>query len=141
MLAITAILFAGVIWRYFLVAPLPWTDEVARMLFVWLAFVGAALGVKRGLHASVALLNQRMSPRWRTVTGLFGILVVSSVACVLLVVGSRQADESFVHEAMPVTGISMGWMNIAVPISGLLMLIYLVPHLRRLLLTPPVNGE
>ena len=44
--AITVILFFGVVWRYFLTDPLTWSDEIARALFVWLSFVGAAVAVR-----------------------------------------------------------------------------------------------
>jgi TRAP-type C4-dicarboxylate transport system permease small subunit len=132
MLAVTGILFSGVVWRYFLVDPLPWTDEVARMLFVWLAFIGAALGVKRGLHASVALLSQWMPPLAHRALMLFGCLVVAAVAFVLVYVGVEQTVSAF-SQVMPVTGISKGWTTVVVPISGVLMFLYLAPRARQIL--------
>ena len=60
MLAIAGVMYAGVIWRYLFGDPLGWSDEIARLLFVWLAFVGAAIGVKRRLHASVSVLSSRL---------------------------------------------------------------------------------
>jgi TRAP-type C4-dicarboxylate transport system permease small subunit len=133
MLAITLILFAGVIWRYFLVNPLTWTDEVARMLFVWLGFIGAAVGVKAGLHASVSILAHRLPPAWRRIANLLSMLVVAIVALVLVVVGAKQTIESFKHEIMPVTGISNGWSQLAVPIAGLLILAYVAIQVRLVL--------
>src|SRR3954462_12888104 len=41
------ILFAGVVARYGLHRPLIWSDELASMLFLWLAMLGAAVGVRR----------------------------------------------------------------------------------------------
>lgn len=135
MLAITGILFSGVVWRYFLVDPLPWTDEVARMLFVWLAFVGAAIGVKRGLHASVALFSHWMAPAVHRVLMLFGCLIVAAVAFVLVYVGVKETIAAF-RQVMPMTGISKGWTTVVVPISGVLMLLYLAPRTRRFLQSP-----
>jgi TRAP-type C4-dicarboxylate transport system permease small subunit len=128
MLAITTILFAGVVWRYFFAAPRAWPDEIARLAFVWLAFIGAALGVKRGLHASVTILADRLPPHARRLCALLVVVVTAAVAIVLVVVGGRQTASAFGQEAMPVTGLSTGWSNLPVPISGILMLIYLVPH-------------
>ena len=135
MLAITAILFSGVVWRYFLVDPLPWTDEVARMLFVWLAFVGAAIGVKRGLHASVAAFSHWMPPAAHRALMLFGCLIVAAVAFVLVYVGVKETITAF-RQVMPMTGISKGWTTVVVPISGVLMLLYLAPRTRRALQSP-----
>jgi hypothetical protein len=39
------ILFAGVVSRYFLHRPLVWSDELASLLFLWLASLGARDGI------------------------------------------------------------------------------------------------
>src|SRR4051812_50084653 len=42
-----AILFAGVVARYGLHRPLIWSDELASILFLWLAMLGAAGAFRR----------------------------------------------------------------------------------------------
>lgn len=49
-LAEIGILFAGVVARFVLNAPLIWSDELASILFLWLAMLGAVLAVQRGSH-------------------------------------------------------------------------------------------
>src|SRR6476469_6761877 len=44
------ILFAGVISRYFLQMPLVWSDELASLLFLWLATLGAVVALRRNEH-------------------------------------------------------------------------------------------
>jgi hypothetical protein len=41
----TAILLSGVVARYVLHAPLTWSDELASILFLWLAMTGAVVAV------------------------------------------------------------------------------------------------
>jgi len=126
MLAITLVLFAGVVWRYFFVDPLTWSDEISRLLFVWLAFVGAAVGVKRGSHSAVAFFEARMPAHWRRVMALIALAAIAVMACVLLYAGAVETAEN-TGQLMPVTRVSRGWQYAAVPFSGALMLIYLVP--------------
>src|SRR5262249_22676106 len=45
-----AILFAGVVARYVLRQPLIWSDELASILFLWLAMLGAAVAFRRSEH-------------------------------------------------------------------------------------------
>jgi TRAP-type C4-dicarboxylate transport system permease small subunit len=130
MLAITLVLFAGVIWRYFFVDPLTWSDEISRLLFVWLAFIGAAVGVKRGSHSAVVVFEARMPRRWQRPMALFALAVMAVMAGVLVYTGIRETIAN-IAQAMPVTRISRGWQYVAVPISGGLMLIYLVALTRR----------
>src|SRR5438876_6551591 len=44
------ILFAGVVARYGLRQPLIWSDELASILFLWLAMLGAAVAFRRSEH-------------------------------------------------------------------------------------------
>src|SRR6476619_8270724 len=44
------ILFAGVVARYGLHSPLIWSDELASILFLWLAMLGSAVAFRRAEH-------------------------------------------------------------------------------------------
>ncbi|MFW3615439.1 TRAP transporter small permease [Billgrantia antri] len=54
---------ANVLGRSVLNHSLPWADELARMLFIWLIFVGAAAAFARYEHIAVDLLVRRLKPR------------------------------------------------------------------------------
>ncbi|MES1264236.1 MAG: TRAP transporter small permease subunit, partial [Variovorax sp.] len=45
-----AVLLAGVVARYVFHYPLIWSDEVASILFLWLAMLGSAVAFQRGEH-------------------------------------------------------------------------------------------
>jgi TRAP-type transport system small permease protein len=50
----------GVLTRYVTAQPAPWAGEVAQMGFAWVVFIGAAAGLKRGMHVSIDLLTARL---------------------------------------------------------------------------------
>ena len=50
MVVLCADVFLGVFSRYVLMSTFTWYDEIARLLFVWIVFLGAAVGVRRGTH-------------------------------------------------------------------------------------------
>src|SRR5579859_992571 len=61
------ILSGGVISRYVFDAPLLWSDELARFLFLWLSMLGAVVALRRGEHMRLSVLVNRASPgvrRW-----------------------------------------------------------------------------
>lgn len=140
MLGITLILFAGVIWRYFLVDPLTWSDEISRVLFMWLAFIGAAVGVKRRLHSSVTVLTVRMRPAGQRAATLLALLVTAVMGAVLLYTGAHETVNNF-KQVLPVTGLSRGWLYLAVPVSGALILAYLVPQVLSVLRGVPLPSH
>jgi hypothetical protein len=72
-LAEIVVLFAGVIARYVFTRPLVWSDELASILFLWLAMLGAVVALRRGEHMRMTALVSRSargrapcSRRWRS---------------------------------------------------------------------------
>ena len=51
--ALVANVFAQVVVRYVTYQPLAGTEEIARLLFIWICLLGAAIGAKRGTHFAV----------------------------------------------------------------------------------------
>src|ERR1700745_747003 len=49
-LAESVVLLAGVIGRYVFHSPIIWSDELASILFLWLAMLGAVVAFRRDEH-------------------------------------------------------------------------------------------
>src|ERR1700738_4400180 len=64
-----AILSAGVFTRYVLGNPLVWSDELATLVFLWLAMLGSVVAYRRGEHISLSVLVRRAPPRNRKILG------------------------------------------------------------------------
>jgi tripartite ATP-independent transporter DctM subunit len=61
------LLFVGVVARYVFHHPLIWGDELAEILFLWLAMLGAAVALHRGLHMRMTAIVNKAGPRRRHV--------------------------------------------------------------------------
>ena len=55
----------GVFSRYVLQNTFQWYDEIARLCFVWMIFLGAVVAVQRGAHFRLHLVVDRLGPRGR----------------------------------------------------------------------------
>jgi tripartite ATP-independent transporter DctM subunit len=66
-LAEIALLFSGVIARYAFHHPLVWGDELAGILFLWLAMTGAATALHRGTHMRMTAIVNRARKEWATI--------------------------------------------------------------------------
>ena len=131
MLVLVVDVFLGVWSRYVLQATFQWYDEVARLCFVWIVFLGAASAVRRGAHFRLHLLIDRFGPRLRRATDLVVGLLVVAFGGVLVAgglamwpVARRQVSDSL--------ELSMVWFYAALPIGGALMILFSVPQLWRL---------
>jgi TRAP-type C4-dicarboxylate transport system permease small subunit len=87
---------AQVVLRYFFGDPLTWSDELARYLFVWCAFVGWIIAARKRSHLGIALVAERSPPRVKAAIELVGALAAVAFAGVLLYYGlqitARNAD-------------------------------------------------
>jgi len=60
MFAMAVIIIAGVLFRYFLNAPIFWAGEVSIYLMIWISFLGGSLGLKNKSQAAVLILVERL---------------------------------------------------------------------------------
>ncbi|MEJ8824885.1 TRAP transporter large permease subunit [Variovorax humicola] len=124
------LLLAGVIARYFLHTPLIWVDEVASILFLWLATLGAVVALRRGEHMRMTALVAKVSPGTRAFLDTVGL--AAALAFLLFIV--YPAFEFATGEAdvtTPALEISNAWRAAALPAGfGLMALMAAIRLLR-----------
>lgn len=83
--------FVNVVLRYGFGSGIPASEELARLLFVWMVFIGATLAYPMGEHMAFTGLVARLRSRPRAMkvmTVLIRVLVI--LACVLVAIGAWQ---------------------------------------------------
>jgi TRAP-type C4-dicarboxylate transport system permease small subunit len=89
--------------------PLPWTDEAAVILYIWVILWAAAVVVPEREHVVFDLLWNSVSLRTRKVMLIVGNLMIGGLSLVGL-----PASWDYVHfmvrEGSPVLGIPMMWV-------------------------------
>jgi tripartite ATP-independent transporter DctM subunit len=112
----TVILFAGVVSRYVFNAPLTWSDELASILFLWLAMLGAVIALRRGEHMRLTTFLNLMPPRGRAWVETLGTCVVALFVGLLLRPAYEHFDDQWVvttpalewHDGVRVAAIGVG---------------------------------
>ena len=125
------ILLAAVIARYWLDTPLVWSDEVASLLFLWLAVLGAVIAFRRGEHMRMTALVARLSPSGQALADT--LAVTASLAFLVMQV---PAAFRYAHEEAailtPALEISAAWRASALPVGlGLMAVTTLLRLLRQ----------
>jgi len=127
MVALTLDLMLGVFSRYVLVRTFTWYDEIARICFVWVVFLGAAVGVRRHTHFRLHLLVDRMPLRAQRAIAILGQLVVIGFAAALVQQGWAFVELGRLQQT-PVMGLSKAWVYLAMPTGGALIILFsLIP--------------
>ena len=87
MASIVVIMFAQVLFRYVFNQSLSWSEELAKFIFVWLTFMGAAVCIKERTHIGVEFLMERLSEKWKKYLNLFQTVLITLFNVILSVVG------------------------------------------------------
>ena len=116
------VLLAGVISRYVFHNPIVWSDELASLLFLWLAMLGAVVALRRGEHMRMTALTGKASPPRRAFLDVLAI--VAALTFLLLIV--EPAYEFAAEEAvvtLPALEISNAFRAAALPVGCGLMIV------------------
>ena len=73
---ILIVVILQVFFRYVAQIVVPWTEEAARYLCIWMVFLGAAAAVAKKSHICVTFLVERVPEKLRYFFNLFSLLVV-----------------------------------------------------------------
>jgi tripartite ATP-independent transporter DctM subunit len=123
-------LFAGVVARYGLQRPLIWSDELASILFLWLAMLGAAVAFRRSEHMRMTAVVANAKPAMRAYLDV--VATSAALAFLLLIVGPAYQyayEESFI--TTPALQIPNIWRAAALPVGVCLMALFALLRLVR----------
>ena len=125
------VLFTGVTARYVFHAPLVWTDELASILFLWLAMLGSVIALQRSEHMRLTAIvgNMSIANRART-EALASAAVAVFLVMVLPSAWDYAADEWFIET--PALGIHNTYRAMAIPVGAALMVVTALLRLWRL---------
>jgi TRAP-type transport system small permease protein len=100
------LVFGNVVLRYALNTGITYSEELSRIFFVWLTFLGAVVAMREHAHLGVDSLLRRLPPRAAQAAVLLGHALMLW-ATWLMISGSWAQAAINLHVAAPATGISM----------------------------------
>ena len=129
----------AVVMRYVFNRPPVWTDEVVGFMLVGIVMLAAAQSLRRGEHIGVDILVARLSTRGRFWAQLWSSLSVLAVSLIFIVNGWRTA--MFSRQLGILTEgnleIPVFWLQLFLPLGGLMMLLVSLETILRLLAGAP----
>ena len=128
LIALCAVLLAGVAARYVFFYPLTWSDDIVGFLFIWLTMIGAVVAYDRSQHLRMSSFVALAGARWQRALHLAAAAGEIVVFSSLIWPGTQNAIESMIIGS-PVLDIPMFWRSLAVPVGSGLLLVMAVMKL------------
>ena len=124
------VLVVDVVWqvitRFIMRDPSPWSEELATFLMIWVSLLGASVALNRGAHLGIDYFVQKFPPLGQLYIKLFIYLSVALFSLLVLFVGGINLVQlTLVREQLsPALGLPMGYVYLAVPVSGFFLMLY-----------------
>lgn len=122
---IVVLTIGQIFFRFALDAPLIWSEELVRLLIVWITFIGAAVLAYDGRHLNVSIVFDKLPPRaqrfvrWLNLVLAIGFLSVLGWTSVALVRIEGMTDMG----ALPLTYV---WIRLPATVGAALTIVFLV---------------
>jgi TRAP-type transport system small permease protein len=124
-ITMTVTTLLGILFRYIMTNPLPWTEELARYSMIWMGLLAISIGVRRNLHLGVEMFMNKFPMIIRRIITYFSRLLIGFFLYMLSIYGYDMAINGL-HQTSPGLQISMFYVLISIPISAILALIQLM---------------
>ena len=137
---------AQVLFRYYGRFRVPWTEEVARWIYVWQIFLGSGLAAWEGIHLKVDVLEMRLRHR-RVASAVhnLAILVLSLLFLVGMLFGSIVMTLSVRGVTAGSFRLSQSIVYLALPVGLGLMIVSCLARIasvvRRVRRRPPISPD
>ena len=133
MLLAMADMLAGVFLRYVMTKvtaffnwpsiPFFWVEEIGELCLAWMTFIGAAIGIRRGVHFSVQMLADRFPPRVRLVVFTAHYLLIAGFGALIAAFGWSVAQANS-FSSSPALNLNLRWLYLSAVVGGVLFVIY-----------------
>jgi TRAP-type C4-dicarboxylate transport system permease small subunit len=120
MIVMTLTVIVQVFLRYVFSFSLSWSEEVARYLMIWVAFLGGSLALQKGLHIGVELFLVRVSSRTRRWVAILSKMFVL-IFLIYLTIGGLKITWAVRDQSSPALLFSMAYAYLSAPVGGFFM--------------------
>ena len=122
MLVLLVVLTWQIGTRWLLDAPSLWSEELARVLFMYMALIGCAIAIKSSTHVNITFFSDKLPEKVRLILVLSLELAVLLSIFAIIYLGYQHVQRTAFFELITLE-ISSKWMNYSLPLGGLFMVV------------------
>ncbi len=126
-IGMVAVIFLQVIFRFVLNDPLSWSEELARFLFVWITFLGAAICARERAHIGMDYVVSKFPEALRKRIEHFEMLLLVVISLAIMVTSIETVVTNF-GQSSPALKLNMGLVYAAIPIGCAYTAVYYFEH-------------
>ena len=125
-----------IVMRWLFGNPLVWTEELIRLMFVWICFLGWVFATKNSSHITINAVVDLLGPRFRKILDIFNALLVIIFSSLMVYYGIKMTVVGRGGWAVTLP-INFAIVYVICPITNFLIVIYQISHLVEFVKTSP----
>ncbi|MDD3252635.1 MAG: TRAP transporter small permease [Lachnospiraceae bacterium] len=129
MIVLVAITFLQVLSRFVFKIPVSWSQEVVKLCFVWIIFLGSAIAVKEETHLTLDMLTALLPEKLQKIVRIIILLLMLLCAGILLYGGSKYCANC-IGKTMITLPFPANIQYVSMPVSAVMMIWYLAERLK-----------
>lgn len=116
------VIFLQVVMRYGFNNSLSWSEELARIIFIWASWIGISLGQKKCEHIKITMLTEKLKGTAKVIVLMLADICTLAILMVLLIKGIETTDKiASLASITPALSVPKWVIYAAVPVSTTLM--------------------
>lgn len=124
------LVFSQFLSRYVFDYTISWSQEFARYLLIWLAWISVSFTIREKKHIRVEILKDLLPKKGQIVVEIIVLILWSFFAVFLAVIGTQFVlDIQSSGQGSPMMGIPMWIIYVILPLAGVLMVLRLIQQL------------
>ncbi len=124
------VLMTEVVFRYVIGSSMEWTDEISRLLLVWMTFTGIGLVILERKEIFAQVFRQRLSARAKNLWSFFIDLLVFAFNLFLIIYGIQMTHFSWDMRSESLE-LPFSYFYVSIPLGALLAVFYLAQRIRK----------
>jgi TRAP-type transport system small permease protein len=124
------VIMAEVVLRYVIGSSMEWTDEISRLLLVWMTFSGIGLVIREKKEIFAQVFSQKLSSRAKNLWSFLIDLLVFAFNLFLVIYGIQMTHFSWDIRSESLE-LPFSYFYVSIPFGALLALFYLGQRIRK----------
>ena len=139
-IAMTIIILIQIFFRFVIYRPVPWSEEAARYLMIWLGMLGSVMALRKGRHIGVTALVDALP---RRISGIIVYVVRLTMIGFMGIIGWEGVKLAVFNypQLSAAMEISMMIPYMAIPVGAFMMIVDLVAELLHELFPTPAGKK
>ncbi|MDD7202332.1 MAG: TRAP transporter small permease [Sphaerochaetaceae bacterium] len=115
---------AQIVMRWIFNNPFTWSEELIRLLFVWICFLGWTFASKHRTHIQITAVINRLPSVGQKLLATFNILLTILFSVLLVVYGIEMTKRGASMKAVSLPGVNFAMVYVACPVCNVVICIY-----------------